>query len=462
MGGWIQMEAVKKQKSISKIFASYIVIFCITAVILMMFDLGLFTIGFSSGVILQANYYEKQIEQHRNDIAQAEDVKSLIPKECDYAVYDLEGNVLQGNASEEKYQKMWDIIQSGQMSDGHLYYKTIQRNREICIVEYTLISNFSNSTLRKYFPSTEILILVVYIILIISEIIVFSKCFKKKIIKEMQILKDTTKNIQMENLDFKINYSNVIEINDVLSALDKMKTELNGSLKEQWKMDAIRKEQIAALAHDIKTPITIIKGNSELLNELDLKPDQAEFNKRILNEVSSMESYIKSLIEIMKSEKEPIIEKKKIDLKVFVNKITEQGISMSINKKLRFISETNDLPEFALIDEVELKRAINNIISNAIDYSPVNGEIIFSIDFKDKYIRFIIEDSGRGFNKEELSSATEQFFQGDKSRSSKSHYGMGLYIAKKFIERHNGRIYLSGSEKLGGAKVILELPSTLS
>jgi two-component system, OmpR family, lantibiotic biosynthesis sensor histidine kinase NisK/SpaK len=64
MGGWIQMEAVKKQKSISKIFASYIVIFCITAVILMMFDLGLFTIGFSSGVILQANYYEKQIE-HR-------------------------------------------------------------------------------------------------------------------------------------------------------------------------------------------------------------------------------------------------------------------------------------------------------------------------------------------------------------------------------------------------------------
>lgn len=175
-----------------------------------------------------------------------------------------------------------------------------------------------------------------------------------------------------------------------------------------------------------------------------------------------MESYIKSLIEIMKSEKEPAIEKKKTDLKTFVNEIIEQGISMSINKQLRFISEINELPEFALIDEVELKRAINNIISNAIDYSKVNGEVIFSVDFKDKYIRFIIEDSGRGFTKEELGSATEQFFQGDKSRSSKSHYGMGLYIAKKFIERHNGRIYLSNSEKLGGAKVILELPSTLS
>ena len=456
------MEVMKKQKSISKIFASYIVIFCIIAVILMIFDLGLFAIGFSSGVILPANYYEQQIEQHRNDIAQAEDVKSLIPKECNYAVYDLEGNVLQGNASEEKYQKMWDIIQSEQMSDGHLYYKTIRRNREICIVEYTLISNFSNSTLRKYIPSTEILILVVYIILIISEIIVFSKCFRKRMLKEMQILKDTTINIQMENLDFEMKYSNVIEINEVLSALDKMKKELYESLNKQWKMEEMRREQIAALAHDIKTPLTIIRGNSELLNELDLKQDQSEFNKRILNEVSSMESYIKSLIEIMKSEKEPAIEKKKIDLKTFVNEIIEQGISMSINKQLRFISEINELPEFALIDEVELKRAINNIISNAIDYSKANGEVIFSVDFKDKYIRFIIEDSGRGFTKEELNSATEQFFQGDKSRSSKSHYGMGLYIAKKFIERHNGRIYLSDSEKLGGAKVILELPSTLS
>jgi len=85
----------------------------------------------------------------------------------------------------------------------------------------------------------------------------------------------------------------------------------------------------------------------------------------------------------------------------------------------------------------------------------------FSIDFEDKYIRFIIEDSGRGFTKEELKTATEQFFQGDKSRSSKSHYGMGLYIAKKFIEMHNGRIYLSNYEKLGGGKVILELPRKL-
>lgn len=458
MGDWIQVEVMKKQKSISKIFAAYIVIFCITAMILMIFDLGLFTIGFSSGIILPANYCEQQIEQHRNDIAQAEDVKSLIPNECYYAVYDLEGNVLQGNASEEKSQKMWDIIQSGKISDGHLYYKTIQRNREICIVEYTLISKFSNSTLRKFIPNTELFIPLVYIILIISEIIVFSKCFKKKIIKEMQILKDTTKNIQMENLDFEMKYSNVIEINEVLSALDKMKTELNVSLKEQWRMEEIRKEQIAALAHDIKTPLTIIKGNSELLNELELNSDQKEFNDGILNAADNIKCYTNSLMEIIKSDKETAMKKKQIDLEKFIQDIIEQGKSMSINKKLSFISEIKEIQKSIFADEETLKRAIINVISNSVDYCKSNGKILFSVDTKDKNLRIIIEDSGRGFTLEELHSATEQFFQGDKSRNSKNHYGMGLYIVRKFVELHNGKIHLNNSEKLGGAKVILEIP----
>ncbi|BCZ48761.1 two-component sensor histidine kinase [Clostridium gelidum] len=456
------MEGVKRQKSISKIFAMYIIIFCIVAAIIVVFDSILFLVAADSGLILPANYYEQQIEKHRDDIASVEDISAIIPKECEYAVYNLEGKKLQGTFSEDKSLNVWKFVQNGEKINGRRYYKIIQRKGEVCVVEYTLVSNFANPILRKYVPSADLGVVIIFVILFITEIIIFSKCFRKRMLKEMQILKDTTINIQMENLDFEMKYSNIIEINEVLSALDKMKTELYESLNKQWKMEEMRKEQIAALAHDIKTPLTIIKGNSELLNELDLKQDQAEFNKRILNEVSNMESYIKSLIEIMKSEKEPAIEKKKIDLKTFVKEITEQGISMSINKRLRFLCETKNLPEFALIDEVELKRAINNIISNAIDYSKANGDIIFSVDFKDKYIRFIIEDSGRGFTKEGLSSATEQFFQGDKSRSSKNHYGMGLYIAKKFIERHNGRIYLSNSEKLGGAKVTLELPSTLS
>lgn len=456
------MEIIRNEKSISKIFALYIIIFCIVTVIMAAADVLIFIFAADKGFILPANYYEQQIEKQRDEIAKAEDVSIFIPKECEYGVYDLEGKMIQGNFSEEKAIDIWKLIKNGDKINGNRYYKIIQRKDEVCAVEYNLVSNFSNEILRKYIPSADLGVVIIFIILFILEIIILSRFFKKRIVMEMDILKETTKNIQMENLDFEIKHSNITEINEVLSALDKMKKELYETLNKQWKMEEKRKEQIAALAHDIKTPITIIKGNSELLNELDLKPNQAEFNKCILAEVNNMEVYIKTLIEIAKSEKEINVEKKEINLNEFIKKIINQGISMSISKKIKFLSEVNnEIPEIILGDEVELKRAINNVISNAIDYSPVNGEIIFSVDYNNKDIRFIIEDSGKGFTKEELSLATEQFFQGDKSRNSKSHYGMGLYIAKKLMERHNGRIYLSNSEKLSGGKVILELPVNL-
>ncbi|MBA8980331.1 ATP-binding protein [Clostridium saccharobutylicum] len=141
----------------------------------------------------------------------------------------------------------------------------------------------------------------------------------------------------------------------------------------------------------------------------------------------------------------------------FIDEIVEQGTLISINKQLKFKSEVKDIPECILVDEELLKRSIINVISNAVDYCPIDGEILFSVNCKDGNIEFIIEDSGRGFTKEELNCATEEFFQGDKSRASKNHYGMGLYITKKLIEKNNGNIYLDNSEKLGGAKVILKI-----
>ncbi|WP_082138011.1 ATP-binding protein [Clostridium sp. K25] len=84
--------------------------------------------------------------------------------------------------------------------------------------------------------------------------------------------------------------------------------------------------------------------------------------------------------------------------------------------------------------------------------------MLLTVDSNYKSIQFIVEDSGKGFTKEEISFATEQFFQGDKSRNSKNHYGMGLYISKNLIEKHNGNIILQNSKTLGGAKVIIEVP----
>lgn len=452
------MERIKKQKSISKIFAIYVVVFCMVTISVAVIDLRLFFIGLNKGFILPANYYERKIENQRSEIAKAKDVKKLIPEECNYAVYDLNGKTLQANVSQDKALDMWNVVKNNKISNGKYFYKIIQRNNEICVVEYIIDISFANPTLRKYIKNLQSVWLIVLFALFVIQIIIFSKCFQKRLKKEMKILKDTTENIQMENLEFKVQYSNIVEINDVINALDKMKNKLSESLTKQWNMEETRKEQIGALAHDIKTPLTIIRGNSELLGESDLNAEQTKFNNGTLNEIKNMEFYIKSLIEITRSEKEAVIQKKQVNVMDFIDDITKSASLISKNKNLNFKSQIKNIPEFIFVDEIALKRVINNIISNSIDYCLNNGEILLTVDSDDKNIQFIIEDSGKGFTKEEISFATDQFFQGDKSRNSKNHYGMGLYISKKIMKKHNGSIILKNSESLKGAKVILILP----
>lgn len=452
------MERVKKQKSIAKIFAMYIATFCIVTILQIIVISFLFINGLRSGVILPANYYEQIVETNRADIMAKDEITEFIPKECNYVVYDLNGKVLKKNVSEENALGIWEMIKDNRTSYDSKYYKIIPRENEICAVGYKLTAQFSNPIMQKYFPSAESCETILFVVTFILVVIILSKCFSKRVAKEMKLLKDITENIQMENLCFKTKGSDIIEINEVISALDKMKLELNNSLNKQWKLEETRKEQIAALAHDIKTPLTIIKGNAELLNELNLNSDQVIFNENILSEVKNMEYYIKSLIEIMKSEKEVMLKKENINLKIFINEILNEVSMLIEDKQIELINKIKINTEIINADRVSLKRAIINVFTNAIDYCPVRGKILFSAYLNDEDITFVIEDSGRGFNNEELSSASEQFYQGDKSRNSKNHYGMGLYITRNIIQKHGGVLRLENSTEIEGAKVILKLP----
>ena len=115
------MERIKKQKSISKIFAIYVVVFCMVTISVAVIDLRLFFIGLNKGFILPANYYERKIENQRSEIAKAKDVKKLIPEECNYAVYDLNGKTLQANVSQDKALDMWNVVKNNKISNGKYF-----------------------------------------------------------------------------------------------------------------------------------------------------------------------------------------------------------------------------------------------------------------------------------------------------------------------------------------------------
>ena len=103
-----------------------------------------------------------------------------------------------------------------------------------------------------------------------------------------------------QDLDFEVKNSDVKEFNEVLISISNMKIALKESLMMQWHMEKEKKNQICALAHDIKTPITIIKGNAELLKETQLCQEDREFTDYIINNADKVEKYISILIDISK------------------------------------------------------------------------------------------------------------------------------------------------------------------
>lgn len=451
------MEKVKKQVNLSKILIQYIFAFSIGTIALVTFFMILFQVGVNAEIILPANYYEKQIESQRDAIVKAEQEDDQILKQYKYVVYDFSGNVIQGSINKDYAGQIWNNIHKDEKGDSKYYYAVIERDKDICVILYTLRATFKNPILQKYVPSPEVCEIVLFILLFVAEVIFLSRSFGKSLSKEMMILRKVTDKIQKEDLDFQVEQSKIKEVNEVLTSLVKMKDELNHSLRTQWNMETNRREQIAALAHDIKTPLTILRGNAELLNESMLDSNQKKCNEHILKSIDEMEIYMKSLLDITKCEEGAPLQFMQTDLRDFIHNIIEESAICVLGKQLNLIENVQDIPNFIPIDETALKRAIMNIMMNAIEYSPTKGDLMFSVEMISEKLQFIVEDSGRGFTEEEMHSATEQFYRGDKSRNSKDHHGMGLYIAKSFAKQHGGNLYLSNSEKLHGAKVVLEI-----
>ena len=133
-----------------------------------------------------------------------------------------------------------------------------------------------------------------------------------------------------------------------------------------------------------------------------------------------------------------------------------KGLCAVKNITLKWNEDYNTI--YILADKEQLLRAILNIASNAVDYTPDNGNILFDVYEDIQYFNIAISDTGTGFSPESLKRAKEQFYMGDNSRTSGTHYGMGLYITNTIIKQHNGQLLLDNSVETHGAKVIIQIP----
>ena len=414
----------------------------------------------SNGEILPGYLAAAQLSAAKNKIAASETIPpEFIPKICDYAVFTKQGKFISGNLGKAAANSAWEfgIVKKGKINRIY-HYLPIYRKNDICIVRYTYLERFRSPVLQKLLPSPVVSFFVLFVAGSIFDIFLLASLFGKYLAKKMSSLQNATEKIQNKDLEFTVESSGVLEIDNVLQSLDNMKEALKTSLKKQWKMEKERRKQISALAHDIKTPLTVIRGNADLLVRTCQTEKQKEYTAFIEESTHQMEQYIKTLIEISKAEIGYTLNKQPVNSKFFIDSIHNQIAALAAFKKLTIDFETHNLPESFDADNDLLQRAVLNIASNAVDYSPENGKINLKAEVIEDHIHFCVVDCGKGFSPDALKNAAQQFYMADKSRTSKAHYGMGLFIAKSIVEQHGGVLLLENSEETGGGKVTIKIP----
>lgn len=455
MGDGVQMEIKsKKSRRLHMLFLRYLTVFCTLTILLIAVILFSFYYGMAKGAILPANYAEQAIEQVKEQIKDTQVFdESSIPYPCTYALFDQDDNLVSSNMSKKEIMKAKDSIFNNSKAPVS-HYQLIHRDDGYCIIKYDLQAHFASPVLNKLFPMPELLAILLFLCVFLSMACVIALRFGKKLKAELSPLITATDAIKQQKLDFEISPTNIQEFNTVLNSIDEMKTALGASLKQQWDIEQKRKTQIAALAHDIKTPLTIVKGNTELLIEAELSEEDKELLEYIHASSDKIEQYLALLMSAAKAENPVDFNPEIFSVKDFISEIKLEATALCVEKNITLTTEIQDLPDTFYGDRVLLVSALSNILANAIEYSPVHGYVTFDISGSEGMLTFTITDNGKGFSSVSLKNATQQFYTEQEERSGK-HYGMGLFIAESVAQKHGGKLVVANKVKGCGAVVTM-------
>lgn len=448
--------AIKQQKATGLywLFLKYLAIFCFSTVLLILTLYAILLIGISSGFILPANYAEQSVRQIREQIADMEEFdETIIPFPCKYVLFDENTNVLAGNMNQQEIEKAQEVMTNSAFYTNE-WYTIIHRKDSVCIISNDMYPHFSSPFLHKLLPNPQWCGIVLFFAGFFMIAMRIAYVFGRKLKKELEPIMEATEAIRKQELHFDIHATRIREFNTVLDSIQDMSKALEDSLKQQWKLEQNRKMQISAITHDIKTPLTIIRGNAELLQESSFSTENTELLEYIQTSSDKIESYLSLLIDATKAENGSEIKAEHFVVSTCIYELELLAKSHCKVKNINLTIQKDTIPESFYGDKELIFRAVSNILANAIEYTPELGEIEFLISGNSNQLAFTVADSGTGFTEDSLRQATQEFYTERKERSGK-HYGLGLFIAKTVASKHNGGLLLANKEEGHGAVVTL-------
>lgn len=269
---------------------------------------------------------------------------------------------------------------------------------------------------------------------------------------------DLTTRIDIPELrkDSALKYMLTDEITNMVSTVNNM-------IERLERQEADRKVFISSIAHDLRTPLTSIKGFLSAISDGTIPPESyPKYMDIIQTQVSRIQKLITSMTEassLSQVDKDKMEEFNINDMihdavQNVENLLSDKGISVSVE-----LGKNKD-DEMRVFGESQLLyRVFYNLLTNAIKFTPLDGIIQITTGFepKEKKVYVTIEDSGSGIPEDKLDRVFESFYKVDPSRTE-SGFGLGLYICREIITAHGERIWAESGSELGGAKFVYTLP----
>jgi two-component system, OmpR family, sensor histidine kinase VicK len=229
----------------------------------------------------------------------------------------------------------------------------------------------------------------------------------------------------------------------------------------QQKLDTMRKEFVANVSHELKTPITTIKSYIETLLDgaLDSPELARQFLEVVLKETDRMNRLVRDLLDLSRIDYQQVAwDKQPLEVDTLLGDSVQKLTMRARDKDIELLLDVPALPP-VLADWDRIQQVVINIIANAIEYTPSGGKIWVSAEPAGEMVRVSIRDTGIGIPADDLPRIFERFYRVDKARSRQmGGTGLGLAIAKEIVEAHGGRISIE-SQVGAGTTVTIELPT---
>lgn len=332
-------------------------------------------------------------------------------------------------------------------ADSKKYYLTTENGERLG--EGTYISNQTTPLSEKDERLTSVLeLLPIAAAPVYSALCIIAAAFlfyQNKLKEPLTKLRIALEKISINDLNFQINYHSDDELGQLCNSFEIMRRALTDNFSEMWRKAEERKRLNAAFAHDLRTPLTVLKGYDEILQTSE-EPVTQEAALTMAKHILRLEQYVDSMSNLSRLE-DAHPQSNDSSTEGHIAALIESAdiLCKQQGKKLNVL---NNVPDISLcVDWSFISQVCNNLVSNALRYAASNIAITYTGSTAG--LSLSVTDDGKGFSKEVLHKATAPYFTEEENHAE--HFGLGLYICKILCEHHGG--YLNIENLTNGARV---------